>query len=304
MSLRAPKFPTPPIKNINPSRLTMPGDLIANGRNFYTEINFLDFRSARFGAGFSSILNQAFTSGGISGAVGAGFTALGVPSIISSTVSTGVSALVGGPLGPLLDNTLFNSGGAESSNTVRLPIPRAINDIITLNWQEVSYTQAIAQVTPVLSAALAVGTLGLAPLGKAINPFLFLAFNHQNFREFTFEWVLAPVNKKESQIIKDIVKTFKNSSLPTSGPIMDYPLIANVKMFPNDLNQHMKFKPMAVQSVSVNYTPNPTGPAFFGNELVNTRGGQVIRSDGAPTMVTLAVKFKEIELWSRGDPDI
>jgi hypothetical protein len=99
---------------------------------------------------------------------------------------------------------------------------------------------------------------------------------------------LAPRNRQESQTIKNIVTLFKNSSLPTRGIIMDYPLIAMVNMSPNNLFGHAVFKPMAVQAVSVNYTPNPGGPSFFENT-------------GAPTMVTLSVKFVEIKLWYRGE---
>lgn len=289
---RTPNFPTPPV-NSNMSPLSMPLDLEANGRNFYTEFFFLDYRTAALSPVLAGNLNDFFSSGTnntaetistISGAVlGAG---------LGSLAGGAIGGLVGTAIGAIAGTSLTTSGGAQRTSSVRLPIPRTINDIVTLNWQQQSGLQLASQLNPGIAAAVNLGSLGLAFVGKAINPMLFLAFNHQNFREFTFEWVLAPRNQQESNTIKRIVDLFKNSSLPTRGIIMDYPLIAMVRMSPNDLNGHMKFKPMAIQAVSANYTPNPTGPSFF---------GEANRSNGAPTMVTLTVKLLEIKLWYRGE---
>lgn len=248
-----PNFPTPPARNI--SAMSMPNDLVANGRNYYTEIHFVDYRTAVYG--------------------GTGF--LGQ---VGSFINNGV---LGGALGSI------SGGNVASTGAVRLPIPQKVNDQMTFSWSQESGTQMVGSMLPAgLSNALgAVGTGAGALIGKALNPLLFLAFNRPNFRQFQFDWVLAPKTRKESDTIRDIVRLFKNSASPTKGIIMDYPLIAMVNMSPNNLDGLAKFKPMAVQNVTANYTPNPT-PSFFENT-------------GAPTIVTLSVSMIEIKIWYRGE---
>lgn len=275
---RTPNFPSPP-SNSNMSPLSMPLDLEANGRNFYTEFFFINYQTA---SPALSTITDNFGDNGIFREIPIFGDLLG--DAIDSAQNASKELL------EWLSNKAINN--TYSPYSIRLPIPRTINDIITLNWQQQSITSILGGLNSSLAASINLGSLGLSIAGKTINPMLFLAFNHQNFREFTFEWVLAPRNKQESRAIKLIVDIFKNSSLPTKGFIMDYPLIAMVRMSPNDLNGHMKFKPMAIQAVAANFTPNPTGPSFF---------GEANKSDGAPTMVTLTVKLIEIKLWYRGE---
>lgn len=260
-----PNFPTPPARSFN--ALSMPNDLVANKRNYYTEIYFLDYRSAAY-EGFGgnivnalSNLNQ--TAGNILGA-------------INGAIASGL--------------------GQVRTSSIRLPIPNKVNDITTLSWQPISITRAASGaagaalsgfLSPAVSQSLQQGgsiVLGLA--GKTLNPLLFLAFNNQDFKEYTFEWVLAPRNEQESRTTLEIVEFFKGAALPTWGvPFQDYPLIAKVVMSPNNLGGHAIFKPMAIKAVSANYTSNPT-PSFFGNS-------------GSPTIVTLTIRFQEIKLWYR-----
>lgn len=246
---KIPNFPSKP-NNRHISFVSMPNDLVANKRSYFTEIYFLDYRTAVYnGNWFSSFLN---------------FWLNPISNIISGDIGSGAA--------------------------IRLPIPRQINDITTLNWEVLSGSQMLMSILP-LGASQLIGAGGKvvgALTGKALNPLLFTAFNNQNFREFVFEWVLSPRNSQESSTIKKIISMFKNASLPTNDIIMDYPLIAMVRMSPNNLNGHAIFKPMAIQAVAANYTPNPSGPSFFGET-------------GAPTMVTLTVKFLEIKLFYRGE---
>ena len=278
---RTPNFPTPP--SPRPSRiLSMPSDLIADGRSYYTEIYFLDFRTAKYGVGSTaaSALNTSLSSGELSSFIG------GIGGAIGGALAGGVTgAIAGGFLG-----TQIGSFGAFSSSALRLPIPNKINDVLALDWGEKSATQLVSQLVPGVSQTINVVNTAGAFAGIAVNPLLYLAFNRQGFREFSFDWVLAPKNRQESEAVKKIISTFKNSALPTKGFIMDYPLIAIVRMNPNNLDNNAIFKPMAITAVGANYTANPV-PSFFENT-------------GAPTIVTLSVKFKEIELWYRNERGI
>ena len=282
-----PNFPTPPVKSFQ--SLSMPNDLVANKRNYYTEVFFLDYRSAAYGQG-SIIANILNVGGGtVAGSIFGGITGALTGGIAGSRIGpTGAIAgtLTGGALGAFAGAAL--TGGFSQTSSIRLPIPRKINDTIVLNWSQESATKILGSAllgSGVSQQLQAAGSLAGSALGLAINPLLFLVFNNQNFREFTFQWELAPRTKKESETVKNIITTFKGASLPTKGIIMDYPLIAMVKMSPNDLDGLAIFQPMAITSVSANYTANPN-PAFF-------------EDTGAPTVVTLSVNFKEIKLWYR-----
>jgi len=292
---RTPNFPTPPVKILKP--LNMPNDLVADGRSFYTEIFFQDYRTAAYAgtafapvaAGLNEILDRGGDVGPVAGALGGAAAGAGAAGLFTGPVGIGAGAIIGGLAGLVAGTGNGFARLPSGVSSIRLPIPKSINDITLLNWEQLSATGLIGGLFPSLSQALnKAGQAAGALVGKAINPMLFLAFNHQNFREFTFEWVLAPSTKKESETIKTIVNAFKYASLPTKNVIMDYPLIASVSMSPNNLDGMVKFKPMAITAVAVNYTPNPTGPSFFeGN-------------NGSPTMVVLTVKFLEIKLWYRG----
>lgn len=228
---RAPNFPTPPTKEIVTSN--MPNDLIANGRNYYTEINFIDYRSAIYGS---------------AGAAGL------------QTVATSIAGVIGPATGQLVSDLLATKNIAA----IRLPLPVNINDTMTFNWDVVPATDTVLGMIPGIqqarAAAQGVGFL----VGKALNPLLFAAFNRPNFRSFKFEWSFVPKNKQESETIRMITQTFKHSASPSGGILMDYPYAAIVRMFPNDLNGHAIFKPMVVRGINVNLTPLPT-PSFFEN---------------------------------------
>jgi hypothetical protein len=292
----------------------MPNDLIADGRNFYTEIIFIDFRSGVYGIGSSAAttINTALSSGtlntaGIGGVGGAGIgAATGLVTgalsggVAGAVVGAGVGAVAGGAAGAGLGALAsLDSGfrlGAASLAAIRLPIPTNVNDTMTFNWNTPSARDLITPNNQLArAAAQGVGFL----IGKTLNPLLFAAFNRPDFRSFKFEWVLAPRNKQESETIRMITQTFKHSASPSNGILMDYPYVAMVRMFPNNLNGHAIFKPMVVRGIGINLTPNPT-PSFFGAEQ-RADGSYEERGSGAPTLVTLTVDMMEIKLWTRED---
>jgi hypothetical protein len=122
-------------------------------------------------------------------------------------------------------------------------------------------------------------------------------FQRPNYKEFSFSWTFAPVNQRESRTLADIINQFKSNSLPTfGGAFMGYPNIALMRIHPGDVFGNLKFKPCAITSVLVDYSP--AGPSFFSDASINNATG---RSNGAPTLVNLTVNFKEIQLWDRNE---
>ena len=206
----APRFPTPPAKRI--VMQNMPNDLIANGRNYYTEIMFRDYRSGVFGVdGIQKIASSI--GGGIGSLIDAG-TALStgpltgsfLPSPSSSSATPGTSSSSGSQIGSSVGNSIANFLGSTSFGAIRLPLPNSINDITTLHWEQRSFTSDAANlINPNLARAgsIALGAAG-ASVGKTLNPLLYATFNRPDFREFRFEWILAPRTRVESQTLKNI----------------------------------------------------------------------------------------------------
>lgn len=275
-----PRFPTPPSKQIVMEN--MPNDLRANGRNYYTEISFVDYRTGILGINnyvnsaldqTNSFLSSSQTSGGVLG-----------------TISGAINSYVASAAGTF-----------SSLASIRLPIPNTINDTTVLNWNVRSATSDLASIIGgvggmttqniMTAGSIAIGAVGAAT-GKTLNPLLYAAFNRAEFRQFSFDWILAPRTRRESETLKRIVRSFKAAALPSgSGLIQDYPLLVIVRMHPNDLDGLATFWPMAITSVNINYTANPGGPSFF-------------EDTGSPTIATLRVNLMELKMRLREEVGI
>jgi hypothetical protein len=248
--LPTPNFPKPLDRKDNTSGTVFPNDLVANGRNFYTQIQFVDYSIYQQ---FNSSVKYANPSGGI-----------------------------------------------------KLPLPMKINDTLSVHWSNVSLTSLIQPAATTIgrvaggqtgatigSAAAGLGlqaiSLGGAAIGVgyALNPLMFLVFQRPEYRQFSLSWTLTPRNKKESDTIKNIVTACKKAASPESlGLLLTYPLVALIRMYPNDIFGHMRFKPCIITSVQASYTGAPV-PSFHKN--------------GAPTMVTLTLNLQEMQFWYRSE---
>lgn len=183
----------------------------------------------------------------------------------------------------------INSSGAYAipSGGIKLPLPMKINDALVLHWSSVSLTDTIMGALP-SGVGMAAGLGGAAVNGGlALNPLMFMLFQRPEYREFSLNWTLTPKNEKESQDIKDIITKCKQAALPDRSfynMLMTYPLVALIKMYPDDIFGHMVFKPCIIKSVIVNNTAAPV-PAFYKN--------------GAPAAVTLTLNVQEMQFWFR-----
>jgi len=204
----------------------------------------------------------------------------------------------------LYDFSLSGGAGALSlGGSIKLPMPKRINDIENIIWEEWSATQAAQGAAEgvvtrtlgqVFGTSLTAGITAAAPMagiasGRALNPFQYMMFKRPGFKEHTLEWVLSPNTQSESDSLQRIIKQCKRAALPTreSTFLMKYPQIALVSFVPN---QYLfTLKPCAITSVQVNFTGSG-GPSFF--------------KSGAPTVVTLSLNLKEIQLWESTDPDL
>lgn len=237
---KIPNFPPPLDTKPSKGNTTFPADLIADGRNFYTDIQFVKY-------------NPIYQYQGV-----------------------------------------INSYSIPQS-TIKLPIPLKLNDNLILHWGSVSFMDSlVGGAMSMLSNAGAGGSatasgIGLAAQlgginqGLALNPLMYLAFQRPEYREFSFSWVLAPYNEKESKTIKNIITECKKAASPSyENILMGYPSVALIKMYPDNLFGSLYFKPCIITSVQVTYSGTPT-PSFYKN--------------GAPTVVGLTLNLKEMQFW-------
>lgn len=193
---------------------------------------------------------------------------------------------------------------------INLPIPRKLNEMEILQWEPNSllslgasaaylstFNQSASSQRAILSGIGRInrslqgwGTLvGGAGLGLAVNPFLWMLFKTPDFKEFDLSWTLVANNPQESETIAGIIKYLKFHSLPTLNynAFYGFPDIALIKFHPED-KFTFKMKPCAVMYVAVDYS-GAGAPSFFKN--------------GAPTVVNLTLRLKEIELWTQNSKE-
>ena len=94
-------------------------------------------------------------------------------------------------------------------------------------------------------------------------------------------------DREESQIIKNIITTFKKNMLPgkdQSGFLFTYPSLVQVRI--SNQNNMYAFKPAVIKSFDVNFASAGT-PSFH--------------HDQTPTSVDISVQLQEIEYWMNDD---
>ena len=118
--------------------------------------------------------------------------------------------------------------------------------------------------------------------GALINPNVELLFDKPMLREFNFTFNLSPRNPQEAQTVKQIIRTFKQSSAPrrtVKGYFLRTPLIYQLEYINNAYNLN-RFKECALTSFATDYTPN---------------GNYSTYSDGTMTQYKIEMTFSELD---------
>lgn len=198
--------------------------------------------------------------------------------------------------GRVTSNLISNIAGGNPAPPMQptggfyLPIPRKLDDQNIVTWEPNSaMEQGLSLQNFIPAAADVAGRMGGAAFGITLNPFLYMTFKSPTFKQFSFTWTLAPSNQNESNVLKNIIDEFKYHMLPNvgglGGVLMGYPSIALIRFYPKK-EFLFTVRPCAIEAVSVDYTA-AGGPSFF--------------KSGAPTVVNLSVRFKEIEIWTKNN---
>ena len=128
-------------------------------------------------------------------------------------------------------------------------------------------------------------------LGSTINPKASLFFEGVTQKVHSFSWNLAPMNERESNLIRDITNIIKRNSLPSYGSLgldrllLNYPNMLDIFFLGVDQSYFIYYKTCMVQTFTTNYTPN--GLAFV-------KGGK-------PAMVTMNMNVIEADIHTAED---
>jgi len=126
--------------------------------------------------------------------------------------------------------------------------------------------------------------------GLAVNPNLELLFNGPQLREFSFSFKMTPRSKKEAEIVRAIIRTFKQAmSVKRSASVLllksPHTFRISYKTSNKDHPYLNRFKECALTNCSVNYTPD---------------GSYMSYDDSSPdgrsmTAYELSLSFSELE---------
>ncbi len=136
-------------------------------------------------------------------------------------------------------------------------------------------------------------------LGTTVNPKAALYFEGVQMKTHTFDWQFMPRSANESEQLKQVINMFRKHSLPryldvvgetgVNGPLQralfQYPSIVEVKLLGVDESHYMRFKPMMITAMSVNYSPQ----------------GQAVLKGGKPAAVTVNISLMETDIWTQYD---
>ena len=124
--------------------------------------------------------------------------------------------------------------------------------------------------------------------GSVINPNMELLFEGVNLRSFAFDFDFAPRDEKESNVVKEIIRIFKQSMAPRTGSntagaglFIEAPNIFLLKYKSGNLDHPYlnKFKPCALTSMGMNYTGS---------------GSYATYADKTPVHMKLSLSFTEL----------
>ena len=124
--------------------------------------------------------------------------------------------------------------------------------------------------------------------GSVINPNMELLFEGVNLRSFAFDFDFAPRDEKESNVVKEIIRIFKQSMAPRTGSntagaglFIEAPNIFLLKYKSGNKDHPYlnKFKPCALTSMGMNYTGS---------------GSYATYADKTPVHMKLSLSFTEL----------
>jgi hypothetical protein len=122
--------------------------------------------------------------------------------------------------------------------------------------------------------------------GEIFNPNMELLFNGVTLRSFKFSFKMTPRNSKESNQVKQIIRSLKQNMAPKTGSNKDFLMTPNIfeLRYRKGNGDHPflhRFKQCALSDISVNYT---------GENIYATYGDK----DATPVSMIMDLTFREL----------
>lgn len=131
-----------------------------------------------------------------------------------------------------------------------------------------------------------------AGTGTAFNPKTALIFDSVPLKRVSWAWTLAPTSSNESDRLAAVIKMLRINSLPGTASVdqlrkylLTFPSILEVRFLGLDESHFIQYKPMMIENISINYSPN----------------GQAILAGGRPAAIQLSISAMETDAWTRED---
>ena len=150
-------------------------------------------------------------------------------------------------------------------------------------------------------AEMALGAEGTTQLvnkafGQADNPYMEVLFDAMQLRTFTYNFIFAPKNEKETEEVQKIIQIFRFHMAPE--------LRGGQSRFlglPSQFDIHYMYLPMGQKNEATeNLYYNRIATCVLQNCVTNyTPDGVKSFEDGAPTKITMTLTFKETELLTK-----
>ncbi len=249
--------------------IIFPNDLIQTDRDFYISMKFMRYEKR-------SINTSPFlrAEGGIR---------LPLPESLrdNSAVSYGQPSL-GPAVGAALEELTRERPNEATESGFETVIGRLGG--AALGGAQGAGAQALQNAAPGVTAGAS------AYFGLAVNPYQTVLFEKPQFKRHSFNWRLLPKTEKESDDVRNIIRTLQYHMHPgvsaNVGLFFSFPSRVIISLYPAS-DFLYRFKPCVLESVNVNYAAG-SSPSFF-------------KRTNAPTAISISISLLEIEYWTNND---
>jgi len=172
---------------------------------------------------------------------------------------------------------LKKAGGGALQNIADTASLDQLGDLLT--------SQLATQAAGIFGGNISLGQMMARQSGQVFNPNMELLFEGPTLRSFKFSFKMTPRNDKESNQVKQILRTFKTHMAPKTmekNLFIETPDIFELRYRKGGSNHPFlhKFKQCFLQDVGVNYTGDGTYATYH---------------DGTPVSMQMDLTFKELE---------
>ena len=178
---------------------------------------------------------------------------------------------------PNIGQQIKKAGGNAMENIADTASLEQLGDLVT--------NQLASQAAGIFGGNISLNQMMARQSGQIFNPNMELLFEGPTLRSFKFSFKMTPRNDKESNQVKQILRTFKAHMAPKTmekNLFIETPDIFELRYRKGGSNHPFlhKFKQCFLQDVGVNYTGDGTYATYH---------------DGTPVSMQMDLTFKELE---------